>query len=130
MDKEGIKLAKDKVAEKARTGRVITDYQAVYPDPITMRAGEALEMSGKEDNWNGWIWVWCTNQQGKSGWVPKGYVEQTGTTVRARFDYEARELSVSVGEELIVEKEESGWMWCTNVHGKSGWVPAEHVACW
>ena len=45
----------------------------------------------------------------------------------ALCDYEATELSVSVGEELIMGKEESGWIWCTNQDGESGWVPAEHV---
>ena len=45
----------------------------------------------------------------------------------ALCDYEATELSVSVGEELRMGKEESDWIWCTNQKGKSGWVPADHV---
>lgn len=42
-----------------------------------MRAGEELVVNGKEDAWNGnvnWIWVWCSNAEGKSGWVPEEYV--------------------------------------------------------
>jgi len=70
----------------SRTCRVITDYQATYADPITMRASETVEFEGKEDNWNGWIWLWCTNSKGKSGWVPKSYLEQIDTLWRACVD--------------------------------------------
>jgi uncharacterized protein YgiM (DUF1202 family) len=107
--------------------KVTKSHQQSYADPITMRAGDTVEISGKEDNWNGWVWIWCTNQQGKSGWVPKSYVELSGSTGRARCDYDAIELSVSVGEEVLIEKEESGWVWCINRDGKRGWVPVENI---
>jgi len=113
---------------RTRTGRVLADYQAAYSDPITMHVGEELQLNGIKDNWQGWIWLWCTNQAGKSGWVPEGYVEQAGNKGIALFDYDAIELSVSIGEMLSIEKEESGWFWCFTQHGKSGWVPAEHVS--
>jgi hypothetical protein len=112
--------------------RVIADYQALYPDPLSMRAGEPLNVSEKAEYWNDnpdWMWIWCTDQRGKSGWVPKGGIDfhATGTTGTARYDYTATELTVAVGEELVVEREESGWLWCTDQQGKSGWVPADHV---
>jgi SH3 domain len=113
---------------RKRTGRVLADYQAAYSDPITMYSGEELQLSGKKDEWNGWIWLWCTNQAGKSGWVPEPYIEQTGNKGKALCDYDAIELSVSIGETLSIEKEQSGWFWCTNQAEKSGWVPAEHIA--
>jgi hypothetical protein len=28
---------------------------------------------------------------------------------------------------LIMGKEESGWIWCTNQERQSGWVPVDHV---
>jgi hypothetical protein len=118
--------------QQRRLCRVISDYQAVYPDPIAMHAGETIEISDKEDLWNGradWVWLWCTNSQGKSGWVPKTYLEQEGTKGIARFDYTAIELSVHVGEELVAEKEDNGWLWCTNSPGVSGWVPCDNVDC-
>jgi SH3 domain len=113
---------------RKRIGRVLTDYQAAYSDPITMHSGEELQLSEKKDNWHGWIWLWCTNQAGKSGWVPECYIEQTGNAGKALYDYDAIELSVSMGEVLSIEKEESGWLWCSTQQGKSGWVPAEHIA--
>jgi hypothetical protein len=43
-------------------------------------------------------------------------------------DYEATELSVSVDEKLVVTgEEESGWVWCTNQTGQSGWVLWDNV---
>ncbi len=117
---------------QARKCRVIIDYQALYPDPISMRAGEPLTISEKVDYWNGnpdWVWVWCTDARGKSGWVPKVLIDvhSEGRTGIARYDYTATELTVTVGDELVVEREESGWLWCTDSQGKNGWVPADHV---
>ena len=120
-------MHENKDIAKGHTYLVTKAYEATYPDPITMRAGDSIEVSDKEDNWQGWLWVWCTNQSGKSGWVPRGYVVQVEGVWRARYDYAAVELSVAVGEMIVVSQQESGWLWSTNEHGKSGWVPAENV---
>ena len=53
-----------------------------------------------------------------------GYQENSGIMLQ---DYEATELAVSIGEELKIEKEESGWVWVTNKEGKKGWVPLENI---
>jgi hypothetical protein len=42
-------------------------------------------------------------------------------------DYDATELSADVGEELAASQEESGWIWCTNRAGRTGWVPLDNV---
>ena len=105
--------------------QVVREYQSPYSEPLVISAGEELAIDEKESEWSGWIW--CTNQDGKSRWVPERYVERKGDTGIALYDYEATELSVSVGEELVMGKEESGWIWCTNQRGQSGWVPADHV---
>jgi hypothetical protein len=81
---------------------------------------------GREGEHPGWLW--CTNREGKSGWVPVAYLERRGETAVARRDYDSEELAVETGDELIVTHEESGWLWCTNRQGASGWVPAEAVA--
>ena len=118
--------------EQPRKCWVIADHQASYPDPISVKAGERLTISEKVDYWNGnpdWVWIWCTDARGKSGWVAKRLIDvhADGTTGIVRYDYTATELTVAIGDELIVEREESGWLWCTNFRGKSGWVPADHV---
>ena len=118
--------------EQPRKCRVIADHQALYPNPLTVEAGDLLIISEKAEYWNGnpsWVWIWCTDARGKTGWVPKGLidVQSNGLTGIARYGYTATELTVAIGDELIAEREESGWLWCTNSQGKSGWVPADHI---
>jgi uncharacterized protein YgiM (DUF1202 family) len=105
--------------------RVIAEYQSPYSDPAVFSSGEELTIGEKESEWGGW--AWCTNQDGKSRWVPETYTERKGDVGVMRCDYEATELSVTVGEELVMGEEESDWIWCTNREGKSGWVPADNV---
>jgi len=71
--------------------------------------------------------VWCTNREGEGRWVPESYLDRTGDIATARCDYSAVELTVTTGEELVLEKEAGDWYWATNQAGYSGWVPAEHV---
>jgi uncharacterized protein YgiM (DUF1202 family) len=124
-------MHEDKETNTLQTYCVIKAHTAVYPDPITMQVGDIIDVSDKEDDWQGWTWVWCTNQGGKSGWVPKGYVIQDEGVWRARYDYSAMELSVEIGERVEVLQRESGWVECTNDRGARGWVPAENVdACY
>jgi uncharacterized protein YgiM (DUF1202 family) len=107
------------------TCRVLAEYQAAYPEPIVVRAGEVLVVGKEDPEYPGWIW--CTDRNGKGGWVPDDCVERTGGSARARYDYAATELSASVGEELIMTKEKSGWAWCTNGNGQSGWLPVANL---
>ena len=119
-------------ADPERTRRVAKDYQAEFSDPIAVAAGEAFTVSERTSAWENnpaWIWVWCTDQRGKSGWVPKNIIQmntdgRTGTTPAA---YDARELTVTAGQELRIEQEESGWFWCCDQQGKCGWVPISHM---
>lgn len=115
-----------------RICRVAKDYQAEFADPIAVEAGEVFTVSERTTAWENnpsWIWVWCTDQREKSGWVPKKIIQmdtnsQMGTTYAA---YNARELTVTTGQELIIKQEESGWFWCCNQQGKCGWVPISHM---
>jgi hypothetical protein len=122
----------DGIAQQPRRGLVIIEYQTFYADPIWVNAGETLQVSEKVDYWNDnpdWKWMWCTDQRRKSGWVPRNCIKLNadGTTGVAQYNYAATELSATVGEELVVEREESGWFWCTNTQGRSGWIPVDHV---
>jgi uncharacterized protein YgiM (DUF1202 family) len=110
-----------------RIGRVRAGYTAQYEDPIRFKTGEEVEVSDKTDNWGGHTWVWCSNQAGKTGWVPEGYVDTLGEKGVARVDYDAAELSVEAGEEVLVVDETHGWLLCRRVSGQEGWVPADNV---
>ncbi len=110
---------------KWKNCKVIIEYTSPYTDPLKIQKGERLQVGNKESEWSGW--VWCMNKDGKERWVPKNYVEIHGNSGIMLQDYEARELTVSIGEELKIEKEESGWIWVSNKEGRKGWVPLENI---
>ncbi len=110
---------------KEKKCRVIKDYNSPYTEPLIILKGEILTISDKESEWSGWIW--CVNKDGESRWVPENYLEIHGTTGKAKQDYNATELNVKTGEELIIIEEEAEWYWVINQEGKSGWVPFENV---
>jgi uncharacterized protein YgiM (DUF1202 family) len=115
-----------------RKCRVVKDHQAEFPDPIVVATGETVAVSERISVWEknpAWTWSWCTDQREKSGWVPKNVIQmdaggQIGTALAA---YSAIELTVTAGQELTIEQEESGWFWCYDQQGKRGWVPISHV---
>ncbi|HKV85892.1 MAG TPA: SH3 domain-containing protein, partial [Ktedonobacterales bacterium] len=87
-------------------------------------------VSDRVDRWREnpeWLWIWCTDARGKSGWVPAGAIERRGATGLGSRDYSAVELSVTAGEALTVEEELSGWLLCATDDGRRGWVPLDCV---
>jgi hypothetical protein len=105
---------------------VIANYQAPYPDPIRVNAGDEVAIdTDKTTDISGW--VWCTNRAGKSGWVPEAYMERKGKSGFLRCDYYAIELTIHAGDLLTVHKLESGFYWASDRSGRQGWVPATHV---
>jgi uncharacterized protein YgiM (DUF1202 family) len=105
--------------------RVVSDYRAQYGDPLVARKGERLTVGDHDDEWPGWIRG--TNASGKSAWVPESYLIIDGDQGTLLRDYNAVELSANAGEELTVELEESGWLWCRNSRNQRGWLPAEQT---
>jgi len=99
--------------------------QPVYRDPITMHAGDQLEVTGEEEDG----WVWCRHQSGKESWVPLSRlsVDEVGAGRTALTDYDATELPVADGEEFAAMLEEHGWLWCENAQGQLGWVRLAQV---
>lgn len=47
--------------------RVIEDWQATYADPIRLTSGDVLYLTGREDNWDGHIWLWARSSDGLEG---------------------------------------------------------------
>lgn len=114
-----------KRAERGTRGRAVAEHLPEHSDPLAIEPGDDLVVAERETIWSGWLW--CTAPNGKSGWVPSAYVDRQGDTAIALRAYDAVELAVTPGEELLVEDEESGWMWCSNAAGKRGWVPAQVI---
>jgi uncharacterized protein YgiM (DUF1202 family) len=105
--------------------RVIVDYRALYPNPIVIHTGEELFVGNEDPEYPGW--VWCTARNEKSGWVPEDCIDREAKGAKARYDYAAIELSVSLGELLVISKVKYGWAWCTNQNNQSGWVPLTNL---
>ena len=107
--------------------KATADRQPSYPDPLVVSAGEEVTVGREDTEWVGWLW--CTNAAGKSGWVPKQYIEPADAADKGKMlmDYTAAELPVQTGDVLTLHDEEGGWYWATNAAGDHGWVPVTHV---
>lgn len=103
--------------------RTIEEHFAVYADPICVKAGDRLTLTGKTDEWDGHIWLWAVGADGKAGWVPDSIVENRTERFQASRDYSAIELDCAKDEIVNVIEEIHGWAWCRSSMGKEGWVP-------
>lgn len=107
------------------TCRVIKAHESADPDPWIVRKGDRLGFERRETEWAGWIW--CTDNSGKSAWVPENWVQIEGDSCVMKRDYNGTELAVDVGEVVTVEFEESAWAWVTRESGERGWVPLDNL---
>ena len=107
---------------------VIEDHEATYPDPIAVKAGDMISLSGKTDNWDGHKWLWAEGPDGKAGWVPDSLVRSSDGVTHAVRQYSAAELTCRKGEVLLVTEETHGWAWCQSDTHKQGWVPLRKLS--
>jgi hypothetical protein len=107
--------------------KVIKNHKSELQVPLIAKKGEIVEGQERETEWKGWLW--CRNTSGVHAWVPKAYLESTSESGHFQFlqDYTARELTVEIGQEVIVLDEESGWAWVRTPLGDEGWVPLENL---
>jgi hypothetical protein len=101
--------------------RVVREYVAQYPDPITVRAGDHVIVGADDPEFPGW-W-WCTGTDGRARWVPEQLLQRTGTDAVMRQHYTARELSVQPGAEVVLHHAVNGWAWVSSSGGRAGWIP-------
>lgn len=99
-------------------------YRRPYADPIRVRAGEFVvpDFSEPTDIPG---WVWCTDARGKSGWTPKSWLARSGNAWVVTRDFDAIELTIEIGDEVLVHFEESGFYWVATTDGRRGWIPVE-----
>ena len=104
--------------------KVITDWTAAYGDPIVLRAGDMIHLSGREDDWDGHRWLWARSEAGKEGWIPDTLPLKEAGAHHAATGFSAVELTCHVGEVLSGSQETHGWILCRDETGRDGWVPA------
>lgn len=107
---------------------VIENWQATYAEPIRLDAGEPIFLTGRQDSWDGHIWLWARSAAGLEGWIPDSLVAQGAAGPFARENYTAVELTCQTGQVLAGEKEMHGWVFCRSQDGSAGWVPRRNLA--
>lgn len=100
---------------------VIKPHKQTYPHPILVIKGAEVTIIRQDDDAPGWLW--CEDQTGLDGWIPKRYLDITGDSAVLNQDYDAIEMTVEKGETLAIVKSESGWAWCKKENNEEGWVP-------
>jgi hypothetical protein len=106
--------------------KVLKAHKRSYENPISAKAGDEVHM-GQKDNWQGHTWIWCTHQNGLSGWVAESILSVDTIKATLIQDFDALELSVNEGEILKGSKQLGGWVWLSNTQGDSGWVPLKNL---
>ncbi|MHA1958791.1 MAG: SH3 domain-containing protein [Candidatus Thorarchaeota archaeon] len=111
-----------------RIARVAKKHESENPISLVARKEDVLKGEEKETEWEGWLW--CVNEAGIHGWVPKAYLKPLTKPGNFQLlqDYSARELSVEPGLEVIVLLEESEWVWVRNPIGDEGWIPKRNLS--
>lgn len=106
---------------------VTADWRASYDNPIAVTAGTPLTLSGREDSWDGYRWLWA-EAEGRAGWVPDSLARREGECIVAARNFAARELTCCAGDRLEGLEETHGWVWCRAIDGRTGWVPSGNLA--
>jgi hypothetical protein len=105
-------------------GIVVLDYDRPYENPLAVKRDDIVHpvTDGvmKTDLLG---WVWCQAPDGRAGWVPQQWFEQTAEGWRALRDFSALELTVKAGDRLRLLYSESGFLFCETTSGARGWVP-------
>ena len=101
---------------------VVRAHAATYPDPIAVRCGDTLRLTGREEIWDGHRWLWAIAHN-REGWVPSDLPRRERGQTKAAYDYSARELDLEPGASVTVIEVSHGWAWCRDNRGLEGWVP-------
>lgn len=107
---------------------VIKDYKSPYPDPIVFQKGEKVKVGQEfkgDPEWKNWIW--CEGKNNKKAWVPKQYIVIDGMNGTFNKEYNAMEISVKVGERLVVYEIVNGFGMSEKTNGTRGWVPMKNI---
>ena len=74
-------------------------------------------------------WFFGRDPRGIAGYFPIEWftIDEIEMSAFARSDYDATELSVSIGLPVEVERQYGGWLFVRTSRGKRGWIPSECV---
>ena len=105
------------------TYRVITEYISPYLDSIIFHEGESVQVGIEfvdDPEWKSWIR--CKGDGGKEAWCPGEYLDIFGDAGIFIRDYDAKELTVYIGEILSVGEQLNGFGAGVKDDGECGWI--------
>ena len=107
---------------------VIKGYQTPYPDSILFKEGERVIIGETFQDDPDWVdWIWCAGESENRAWVPKQYIQLTSGEWRLSRDYDAKELSINIGEILAVDQIINGFGMAVKSDSTKGWVPLKNL---
>lgn len=113
---------------KSKRYHVIAPYRSPYPEPIIFHRGELVALGDEFTDDPDWKdWVWCRGENDNQAWCPKQYLRIEGEHGEFLRDYNALELSVEMGEELIITETIGGFGMAEKPNGERGWVPLKKL---
>ena len=107
------------------TCRIRKPHQPSFDYHVLLQQGETVEYERKPCDSPGWLW--CIPANKRPCWVPEAWLQIQGNRGVVLKSYNSRELKVTLGEEVEIEFQESGWAWVTNSIKEGGWIPAECI---
>ena len=108
--------------------RVIWEYTSPYPNPTIFRTGDAVKIGAEYQEDPDWKdWFWCEGPENIKAWVPKQFLNIDGGIGTLKRDYNAMELIVSVGEDLLIHEIVNGFGMAEKPDGTRGWVPVRNL---
>ena len=105
--------------------QVTRKHEASFPYSMRVKAGDVVAVGEEDEEMPGWFW--CTNKEGVSAWTPEKYLRIEDGEGVILHDYDSIEHTVETGEILEPIEEANDWIWCTNIRGELGWVPADKI---
>ena len=107
---------------------VIKGYQTPYPDSILFKKGDRVMIGETFQDDPDWVdWIWCVGESENRAWVPKQYIQSTSGESRLTRDFDAKELSINIGEILAVDQIVNGFGMAVKSDSTKGWVPMKNL---
>jgi len=103
--------------------KVIKSHQPESKIHIELKNGDCVTVERRKTQWAGWLW--CTTEDGRTGWVPESWVDVSGSQGIMKQDYNSYELTIEPGDFLQGILIESEWLLAKTSDDTTGWVPLE-----
>jgi uncharacterized protein YgiM (DUF1202 family) len=114
--------------EPGKKFRVVEAFPSGFFDglsdpPLVVNPGDALTVTDEQGSGTWPAFALVVNSSKECGWVPGRYLQRQGREAVALRRYDTTTLNPAANETLtVIEADvESGWLWCRDKRGKTGW---------